>query len=347
MQRSVFRLELLVLLATLGLAGGFAFAALSLQPQGEVVAWLRVGARMHPLLVHFPIALVAIALGFDFLFRKKEGECGDAAYWTLLLGAAGAVVASTAGWLHGAYEPHGSSTRELLDQHRWVGIAATVSAIVAAVAGFVYRTSARAGWLVPWRGGLVVAVLLVSIGGHLGGTLVYGEGFLFEPLENWKAKVANAGSATSTPPGPIAVSDVPQPPPENAPAIADAPLDFVAHIRPLLDLHCVECHHAKKKKGLLRFDIWNERIAGQKKGSKDPVIIPGKPEESAFILAMELPRDHEDFMPPVDEGEPVPAETIAIFRRWIAEGAAWPKEVGIPADDGGSDEPADDTGGGR
>lgn len=327
MPRSPFRLELVVLILAIGAAAGGAFALTSVRVDDQLEAYLRVVARSHPLLVHFPIALLGVALFFDVLFRKKEGECGDAAYWTLLLGTLGAVFATIAGWLHGALEPHGSSQKELLDQHRWVAIASTVAAIVAAFSGYVYRTNAKTSWLMPWRGGLVVSILLVSIGGHLGGSLVYGEGHLFEPLEALRPKASAAGTVGVDDPVTTVATPV------NLDVPADVPVDFATIVRPLVDKHCVECHGEKKKKGLLRFDRWNERIAGMKKGSKEPAIIPGKPDESPFVTSMELPIDHEDVMPPPENARMDPKE-IAILRRWVAEGANWPKEAGA-ADSGG------------
>lgn len=347
MPRSAFRLELLVLLLAIGAAAGGAFALTSVSVTDEIEAYLRVVARTHPLVVHFPIALLAVALVFDVLFRKKEGECGDAAYWTLLLGALGAVVATIAGWLHGALEPHGSSQRDLLEQHRWVAVASTVAALVAAFSGFVYRTNAKPAWLVPWRGGLVVSILLVSIGGHLGGSLVYGEGHLFEPLEALRAK---SEPVTGTVPADSAVGPAAAAAtiPEIAPGV---PVDFATVVRPILDRHCVECHGEKKKKGLLRFDRWNERIAGLKKGSKEPAVIPGKPDESPLVTSMELPLDHEDVMPPPENPRMDPRE-IALLRRWVAEGASWPKEdAGADPEAGDGTEPAENgdpaDGGGR
>lgn len=331
MPRPAIRLELLPLLAALAFAGGFGYALFRVELTPQLEAYLRVFARMHPMVVHFPIALIGVALFFDVLFRKKEGECGDAAFWTLLLGALGAVVGSAAGWLHGALESHGSSQRELLDQHRWVAIGATVAALVAAIAGYVYRTNARGGWLVPWRGGLVVSILLVSIGGHLGGSLVYGEDHLFEPLEALKPPPVVAAEPGAEMPRPATIAfDVP----------AGTPVDFATIVRPLLDQHCVECHGEKKKKGLLRFDRWGERIAGAKKGSKEPAIIPGKPDESPFVTSMELPIDHEDVMPPPENPRMDPAE-IAILRRWVAEGANWPKDATSDAPE--TDEPNGDA----
>lgn len=313
MPRPRLRVELLPLLLAILLGGAAAYAFAKLEIPSDWKPWLRVTARSHPLLVHFPIALLAVAVVFDLLFRRKEGECGDAAYWTLLFGLLGGVVASIAGWLHGALEPHSASVRDLLDQHRWLEVGATAAALLAALGGYAFRTSEGRGGLWLWRLGLYIGVALVSIGGHLGGTLVYGEGFLFEPLEK---KAPSAPAVTAPQPTPILTAP---------PADLGPPVDFVKDIKPIFDAKCVECHGETKKKGQLRLDRWSERIAGITGGKLEPVIVPGKPDESDCVRRIESPMDDDDRMPP--ESDALPKNEIELIRRWILQGAPWPRDT--------------------
>ncbi len=71
---------------------------------------------------------------------------------------------------------------------------------------------------------------------------------------------------------------------------------FEAQIRPLLIEHCYRCHSGKKTNGGLALDT---RSGWQKGGESGPAIIPGKPDESLLIQAI----NYESLeMPPQDAG---------------------------------------------
>ncbi len=96
------------------------------------------------------------------------------------------------------------------------------------------------------------------------------------------------------------------------------PISFINDVAPILkENSCFACHDAKKRKGKLDLTTFeNLRKGGAKE--IDP-IAPGKPEES-HLLDLLTAKD-KSRMPPLDTGEAVPAEKIAIIRQWIAEGA--------------------------
>jgi len=52
------------------------------------------------------------------------------------------------------------------------------------------------------------------------------------------------------------------------------------------------------------------------------IIVPGKPDESLIVTALETPQIHEKAMPLV--GRRPNVDEIALIRRWVAEGADWP-----------------------
>jgi hypothetical protein len=58
---------------------------------------------------------------------------------------------------------------------------------------------------------------------------------------------------------------------------------FEAKVRPVLAAHCLECHGSGKPKGGLRLDARDSMLKG---GEGGPVVVPGKPEESALIEAI-------------------------------------------------------------
>lgn len=105
-----------------------------------------------------------------------------------------------------------------------------------------------------------------------------------------------------------------------APLAAQAKVDFVKQIAPLLVSRCVECHGPEEQKGDLRLDA---RAFAFLEGEEDMwSIIATKPGDSELVYRLGLPVDDEDIMPA--KGEPLSKEQQALFSQWIAEGADWP-----------------------
>jgi len=132
-------------------------------------------AHIHPVLVHFPIALVLVAALFEAVATIAGLDRWHAfAVANVRAGAAFAVVAAVTGWrLAGAMAIDGMPA---LEWHRWVGTAAAVAALGAAAATVRLRGSVaiRTAYLVA----LFCAAALVAVTGHLGGVLVWGAEFL-------------------------------------------------------------------------------------------------------------------------------------------------------------------------
>ena len=103
---------------------------------------------------------------------------------------------------------------------------------------------------------------------------------------------------------------------------------FETQIRPLLAFNCVPCHGPEEQNGNLRLDHISTILKG---GDTGPAIVPGKPNESLLIDAINYGTYQ---MPPLGK---LPPEEIAILSRWIADGAVWPDE---PAP-GGDNPPAE------
>ena len=73
---------------------------------------------------------------------------------------------------------------------------------------------------------------------------------------------------------------------------------FEQEVRPLLVEKCYACHGAEKQKGGLRLD---SREAILKGGESGPAVVPGKPEESLLVEAM----NYEGLeMPPTASSSP-------------------------------------------
>lgn len=104
---------------------------------------------------------------------------------------------------------------------------------------------------------------------------------------------------------------------------ADEAVDhFEKRVRPLLVAKCYACHSGTKNSGGLSL----ETAAGWRRGGDSgPAIVPGEPEQSLLIDAVEYGSLQ---MPPADKGGKLSAEEIALLRTWIATGAADPRAEG-------------------
>src|SRR6185503_7697884 len=99
---------------------------------------------------------------------------------------------------------------------------------------------------------------------------------------------------------------------------AESPVRFNEEIRPLLNVHCMKCHGGVKEAGKLHLGFRDSAFKGGKSGL--PAIVPGKPEASELIARLTT-SDEDDRMP--KKAEPLKPEQIALFKRWISEGAKW------------------------
>jgi uncharacterized membrane protein len=132
--------------------------------------------RLHPLLIHFPIALVIAAVAAEVAATVSgDGRWRTVAIGNVRAGAAFALVAAIAGWRL-ALGP-GTEATALLEWHRWLGTIGAGVSLAAALAswGADGRSSLELG---IYRIALFGAGISVAVAGHLGGLLVWGANFL-------------------------------------------------------------------------------------------------------------------------------------------------------------------------
>ena len=137
---------------------------------------LRLAGKLHVLVIHFPIALIAAAAGMEswWILRRRR-DTSPVVRFCVYFGAAGAVVAAFLGWLHAPFSGYESSAAGTLLLHRWLGVAAATGAMV--VAGLSGLDELRGRRSLIFRAALFGTALLIGLTGHLGGTLVYGDDF--------------------------------------------------------------------------------------------------------------------------------------------------------------------------
>jgi len=109
------------------------------------------------------------------------------------------------------------------------------------------------------------------------------------------------------------------------------PIDYEKQVRPILQDNCYTCHGAETQESGLRVDQRNVMLRGGDLGQR--TLIPGKPDQSFLIKV--LSTESASRMPP--EGAPLSDAKIRILRQWIEEGAMWPGQMHLTADDVVSD----------
>ncbi|MCA9285287.1 MAG: hypothetical protein KDA22_08745, partial [Phycisphaerales bacterium] len=247
---------------------------------------LRAGGRLHPMLVHFPIGLLLTAAAIEWIglpFRRhaarQRGDEGasnasPAATACLAIGALAAAAAAWAGWMNADFETHGRSVQSTLTLHRWTGVAAASLALLVLVLRGAAGSTQHPRAASLYRLGLLLTAGFVGLTGHLGGTIVYGTGYLTSVL--WP----RAERAVEDPVAPVAEGADPPVDPAGGPATGTVNLDELpahvvyADIRPILEANCFECHGPTKQRGKMRFDR-KDVVFGPDRDLW--VIVPGDP----------------------------------------------------------------------
>lgn len=261
--------------------------------------------RFHPLLVHFPIALLLLAALLRLIEVRlaRVADLDAASYrWSrlvLALAALTSIASASTGWLLGS---SGEFAGDAFLWHERLGIAvavcATLSVGCAYLPGRIWR---RAEPLL-----LAVAVVLLLPAGHLGSTLTHGEGFLTEHAPPMIKRLVG-GISTDTSAGRLAAR-----PSEHIVVYTDL-------VAPVFASQCVSCHGPAKSQGGLRLD---SRQGLTKGGDNGAVITAGRAGASELIRRIYLPTSHADVMPPKGHRPLSPADA-ALVHWWVEAGASF------------------------
>lgn len=289
-------------------------------------------AHTHVLLVHGPIALVLALLAFEaWMMLRKRSSPTDASRFLVVLAAASAIASTATGLVYENVETFNGSAAQTVELHERVALGATAWTLLAAALHVLWEKKGDA----RLRTGYLVALLLagtsVAGAGHLGGTLVHGEGYL-TGSEDAEPPSGSPSTGASTAAANAAVAAALAEPADDLQVRSrrrDDPallargdkVDFARDVKPIFDRSCTKCHSAEKAKGKLRLD---DKAAAMKGGESGAVIVPGKPEESELIRAISLPPDHEDVMP--EKGRLLSTSEIELLKEWVREGAHWPDD---------------------
>lgn len=254
--------------------------------------------RMHPLLVHFPIGILSLAVMMEFwriLFNKIELE--KAALFSLYVGFFASILAGFSGYL---LSQDGGYSVEALTTHRWAGISLVGLNILAIFLKTVIRKK-------KWSLRIYVPTLVILLGvvlytGHLGGTLTHGSGF-FNVSQTDHVNVSEN----------FPLSELSQP--KEAYLFKDV-------VQPILHNHCGSCHNPQKRKGGLDLSTFPSIMAGGDSGPLDFNRIS----ESELLRRLEEPLNSDDKMPPKGKLQ-LSNIQMELIRWWVAE--KYPEDLQI------------------
>lgn len=263
----------------------------------EVPAWLQVAGRMHPLFLHFPIA-VLVLYGLWVIVAPRPKPDDTLPIWAddvLLLGAFTATFTALLGLLlsqETGYE------QDAIFWHKWTGIATAFISF-----GWYSLRNRLPSYLLPTKilaGGTIVVLLFA---GHLGANITHGEEFLLAPIS----------------------SD------QGTPIVAmDEAMVFAHVVQPIMKEKCMGCHNPQKAKGELIMTT-AELLA---KGGKDGVLWDTTQADLGLLLQRaHLPLDDKKHMPPRGKVQ-LTDDEIQVLESWIRRGSSFTAKVmDFPADD--------------
>jgi len=94
-----------------------------------------------------------------------------------------------------------------------------------------------------------------------------------------------------------------------------APVDFRRDVAPLLEKHCLHCHHADNSQELVSLSTLRDL-------KDNETVIPGEPENSPLLSVLKEKNGERARMP--KGSRPLSNRQIEVIRNWIAQGALWP-----------------------
>ncbi|HEY9486781.1 MAG TPA: DUF1549 domain-containing protein [Chryseosolibacter sp.] len=267
--------------------------------------------RLHPMIVHFPIVLLVIALLMElFTLKDANRTLRPAINLLLIIGAVSAVIAVVVGLVLKAQDDYSG---DLLVIHQWSGIACAILAAAAAWLHHIVFNQNKPHLLKTYRTVLIFSVCGVTVAGHYGASLTHGDDFLTGVLP-W-----NSYDIPTNPDFDITqlASDA------SGNAVSGKQIaDLNLEVRSIFAHNCYKCHSSAKVKGELRLD---KKEFVMKGGESGDVISAGHPDKSEMMRRLLLPRDDDESMPP--KGKSISAKEIATVELWIKLGAPWPDSL--------------------
>jgi len=253
--------------------------------------WLQPVGRVHPLIIHFPIVVLIMAMVLEF-FRFKERFSTEKLYhdFTTYLWLTGALFAALTAIMGLFLSKEPGYDGDTLQWHKWLGVSVVfISSII-----YWFRDAAWYSQRIA-RSGAVATVLCLIIAGHYGADITHGENFILAPV--WH--------------------------PEKKLVPIDKALVFRDVVEPIFENKCTSCHNPDKTKGGLMLIDERSVLKGGKDGK---IIIPGQPQISLLLQRLHMPEGEKKHMPP--SGKPqLTTDELNLLYLWVKENADFKKKV--------------------
>jgi uncharacterized membrane protein len=259
------------------------------EQQLVIPQWLQPIGRMHPMLLHFPIALLILAAGMEF-FRFKPENSTTSFYHKFTTGLfLGGILLSGVTVLMGLIlSLEDGYEGDALLYHKWFGVSTVfLSSLLFKLRDFEWYKAVSA------KAGSVALALILIVAGHFGAVLTHGDNFVLEPITT----------------------------PELVPLDQARVYDHV--IQPIFQEKCVSCHNDQKLKGSLKLTDTLSILKGGKTGK---LFIAGKPNLSLLLERIHLPSAEKKHMPPSGKPQLTEEESELLFL-WIKDNASFSKKV--------------------
>lgn len=132
--------------------------------------------NIHPLFVHFPIALLSVGVLFSILgIIFKKSSLQNAAWWCQLFGTVAIIAAVITGLIAESTVKHSDKVHEILESHELFGLIAAGLFVVIFIWRSILKTDLpkTLSYLLIYLVISISAVGIMFYGAHLGGIMVY------------------------------------------------------------------------------------------------------------------------------------------------------------------------------
>jgi uncharacterized membrane protein len=267
--------------------------------------WKFLG-RLHPMIVHFPLALILFAAILElFTIRRYQSSLRAGIKVALIAGVITSLFSVAFGLLLANGEDYSGTTLEI---HQWFGIGTAILSLVILALTIRLRKKKSNAAVITYRTLLFTTAIAIIVTGHFGASLTHGDEYLSEVLPT-DAFENNSG---------INFASLEE---DTTHLNIEQQKEIGLRVKAIFAHNCTKCHGAQKVKGELRLDSKEMVFKG---GESGDVVAAGKPHESEIIRRITLPRDDDDAMPP--KGKKLPENDIRLLTFWIQKGAPWPDE---------------------
>lgn len=245
--------------------------------------------RFHPLLVHFPIGFLILAILIEIycsIFKIRVNK--SIINFTWFIAFFSSILTTTLGLL---IAETGHYIDENLFMHKVFGLSLTTVSFVS----WFFRLSFFSNLFSSSFKTLsnTIIVVLLTLTGHYGGNLTHGETYLVDYApENIKELVVKKN--------------------KHVELEIDSVEIYNDLIQPIFNQKCVSCHNKEIFRGNLNMDSYSNLLKG---GSSGNPINKSDPRKSLLIKRITMPTSDLKYMPP--DGEPVSFDEIKTLIWWI------------------------------